>query len=133
MFKNKRIIVVGVDMPSCAELMFEIARQGVAELLLLGRNQARIDEVCQRAQALGVRATTRKCDFVNFTSFALLAKELREEFGQFDFLINGTGNTWVELLPAQTKIRMQSEGAYAVAWVTEQQPLNARQGLDLCV
>ena len=118
MFEKKTVIFVVANDSFCVEFALEIARQGAGKILLVGNEQDMLGGLLEQIREIGGQAVIKNANPADLGAMVTLAKSLEED-ERFDYLINGTGYAFADLLPAKMKMRMCSKGAYAVTWVTD--------------
>ena len=134
MFKNKTAVVTGAGNDCCSEIAISLARQG-ATVVLVDSDKALLDAVQQEIETFGGRAIVRACDCTDLSAVMRLAKEIKEQFGCCDYLVNGSGKENIDVIPAVTSITVISKGSYALGLV-QNNPKTIRfpsQKLDLCI
>ena len=120
MFENKKVILVVTEDSYSAEFAVKITQQGAEKILLVGDNQAILDEVCTRVNEAGGQALTKQCSPTDLDSIVILSKKM-QEVTLYDYLINGTEYEFMNMLPAKTKLRVYRKGSYSIMWTTDSQ------------
>lgn len=92
----KRILITGATSGIGRESAKQLAAAG-HELILVGRNQAKLDDVAAEVGALGAtEVTTLVADFESLDSIRALATQITNRFDRIDVLVNNAGTVYAE-------------------------------------
>jgi retinol dehydrogenase-14 len=92
----KRILITGATSGIGRESASQLAAEG-HELVLVGRNQAKLDEAAAEVRAAGASdVTTFVADFESLESTRALAAQLTNRFDRIDVLVNNAGTVYAE-------------------------------------
>jgi NAD(P)-dependent dehydrogenase (short-subunit alcohol dehydrogenase family) len=86
-------VVVGASSGIGRAIAIGLAEHG-AHVVPAGRRQAKLEEVCCRIQAAGVRTLLQTADATDRQSIEALRDRVLEEFGRVDILVNAAGITF---------------------------------------
>ncbi|MEP2718232.1 SDR family oxidoreductase [Pseudophaeobacter sp.] len=99
--KNKVVVVTGGSDGIGMHICLKLAAEG-CRLAILGRNTARLAEVCSQAQAQGAaEARSYAMDLTDAEALASTAAQIIGDFGGVDILINNAG-IWHKAGPLDT-------------------------------
>ena len=88
--KGKIVVLTGGSSGIGEAAAMRIADAG-GKVLVVARDQAKLAEVRKRITAMGGFVKTYSCDITDYAANDQLAKDILEEFGQVDILINTAG------------------------------------------
>lgn len=88
--KNKCILLTGATGGIGKQLALQLAAKG-AKLILVGRDEHKLNSLAQQIHAKHGEAKTLVADFDNADSTQSLAQQALQQFGQVDILINNAG------------------------------------------
>lgn len=95
---NKTAIVTGGTRGIGRAIVLELAKNGCNVAFNYSKSDDLANELVKEIEALGVRAMARKADVSDFESAKDMVKEVKDNFGQIDFLVNNAGITRDKLL-----------------------------------
>lgn len=87
---GKTALVTGASGAIGRAVALALAARGV-DLLLSGRDEARLEDAAERTRGLGVTARTHAADLATDGAAAALARHLGERFGGVDVLVHAMG------------------------------------------
>lgn len=87
LLENKVAIVSGIGPGMGRDISLAFAKEG-ADVALLGRTQARLDDVGAEVEALGRRALPIVCDIADESACLAAANQVAAELGGIDILVN---------------------------------------------
>jgi 3-oxoacyl-[acyl-carrier protein] reductase len=115
------------------EIAVQLAQSG-ADVAIADVMDADAKAVAEELRGLGVNAAGYACDVSNFDDVARVGKEVIEEFGKVDFLVNNAGITRDKLLLRMSPddwnqvLSVNLTGVYNVVKAFSQNMLKQRQG-----
>ena len=95
---NKTAIVTGGTRGIGKAIVLELARSGCNVAFNYSKSDDLANELVKEIEALGVKAVAKKADVSDFESAKEMIKEVKDEFGQIDYLVNNAGITRDKLL-----------------------------------
>lgn len=95
---NKTAIVTGGTRGIGKAIVLELAKSGCNVAFNYSKSDDLANELVKEIEALGVKAMARKADVSNFQSAKDMVKDVKDEFGQIDYLVNNAGITRDKLL-----------------------------------
>ena len=95
---NKTAIVTGGTRGIGKAIVLELAKNGCNVAFNYSKSDDLANELVKEIEALGVKAMAKKADVSDFESAKDMVKEVKDEFGQIDFLVNNAGITRDKLL-----------------------------------
>jgi len=95
---NKTAIVTGGTRGIGKAIVLELAKSGCNVAFNYSKSDDLANELVKEIEALGVKAMARKADVSDFESAKDMIKEVKDEFGQIDYLVNNAGITRDKLL-----------------------------------
>ncbi len=95
---NKTAIVTGGTRGIGKAIVLELAKNGCNVAFNYSKSDDLAKELVKEIEALGVKAMAKKTDVSNFDGAKVMAKEVKDEFGQIDILVNNAGITRDKLL-----------------------------------
>ncbi len=95
---NKTAIVTGGTRGIGKAIVLELAKSGCNVAFNYIKSDDLANELVKEIEALGVKAVAKKADVADFESAKDMIKEVKDEFGQIDYLVNNAGITRDKLL-----------------------------------
>ena len=95
---NKTAIVTGGTRGIGKAIVLELAKSGCNVAFNYSKSDDLAKELVKEIEALGVKAMAKKADVADFESAKDMIKEVKDEFGQIDYLVNNAGITRDKLL-----------------------------------
>ena len=95
---NKTAIVTGGTRGIGKAIVLELAKSGCNVAFNYSKSDDLANELVKEIEALGVKAIAKKADVSDFESAKDMIKEVKDEFGQIDYLVNNAGITRDKLL-----------------------------------
>ena len=95
---NKTAIVTGGTRGIGKAIVLELAKSGCNVAFNYSKSDDLANELVKEIEALGVKAVAKKADVSDFESAKEMIKEVKDEFGQIDYLVNNAGITRDKLL-----------------------------------
>ena len=95
---NKTAIVTGGKRGIGKAIVLELAKSGCNVAFNYSKSDDLAKELVKEIEALGVKAVAKKADVADFESAKDMIKEVKDEFGQIDYLVNNAGITRDKLL-----------------------------------
>lgn len=95
---NKTAIVTGGTRGIGKAIVLELAKSGCNVAFNYSKSDDLANELVKEIEALGVKAMAKKADVADFESAKDMIKEVKDEFGQIDYLVNNAGITRDKLL-----------------------------------
>ena len=95
---NKTAIVTGGTRGIGKAIVLELAKNGCNVAFNYSKSDDLAKELVKEIEALGVKAMAKKADVSDFESAKDMIKEVKDEFGQIDYLVNNAGITRDKLL-----------------------------------
>ena len=95
---NKTAIVTGGTRGIGRAIVLELAKNGCNVAFNYSKSDDLANELLKEIEALGVKAMAKKADVSDFESAKNMVKEVKDNFGQIDFLVNNAGITRDKLL-----------------------------------
>ena len=89
-FNGKVAVVTGAGGTICSQIAKDLASLGI-QLALVGRSLDKLQKVQDQIAEAGGKAATYTCDVTDQKAVEELAKNVVQDFGRCDFLINGAG------------------------------------------
>ncbi|XP_026740264.1 uncharacterized protein LOC113502777 [Trichoplusia ni] len=86
-FKNKVVVITGGSAGIGATTAVRFAKEG-ANIAIVGRNEARLREVCQKCEKFGVKTLAIKADMSKDEEVKTIVQKVIEKFGKLDVLVN---------------------------------------------
>jgi len=96
--KDKVAIVTGGTRGIGRAIVLELARNGCNVAFNYARSEDLAKTLVAEIESQGVKALAKQVDVSDFEASANMVKEVKDEFGQIDFLINNAGVTRDKLL-----------------------------------
>ncbi|GAA0612527.1 3-oxoacyl-[acyl-carrier-protein] reductase [Virgibacillus siamensis] len=104
MLKGKSALVTGASRGIGRSIALELAKQGANVAINFAGNEAKAQSVVEEIEQLGVKSFKVQADVANGDQAKAMVKEVANEFGSLDILINNAGVTRDNLL-----MRMKEE------------------------
>ena len=95
---NKTAIVTGGTRGIGKAIVLELAKSGCNVAFNYSKSDDLANELVKEIEGLGVKAMAKKADVSDFESAKNMIKEVKDEFGQIDYLVNNAGITRDKLL-----------------------------------
>ena len=95
---NKTAIVTGGTRGIGRAIVLELAKNGCNVAFNYSKSDDLANELVKEIEALGVKAMAKKADVSDFEIAKDMVKEVKDNFGQIDFLVNNAGITRDKLL-----------------------------------
>jgi len=89
-FENKVAVVTGAAGTICSQIAKDLASIGIT-VVLVGRTLEKLQKVEAEITAAGGKAKSFACNVTNQAEVETLAKQVIEQFGKCDYLVNGAG------------------------------------------
>ncbi|MFQ5714774.1 MAG: 3-oxoacyl-[acyl-carrier-protein] reductase [Candidatus Scalinduaceae bacterium] len=96
--KDKTAIVTGGTRGIGKAIVLELAKNGCNVAFNYAKSDELANALVKEIELLGVKALAKKVDVSNFESAKNMVKEVKDNFGQIDFLVNNAGITRDKLL-----------------------------------
>ncbi|MER2088643.1 SDR family oxidoreductase [Sporosarcina sp. JAI121] len=107
--KGRVAVITGGSGILCSEMARELARQGV-KVAILNRNAEKGREIVDSIQEAGGTALAVAADVLDRTSLEQAKKEIVDQFGRIDILINGAGGNHPDAVTDPESYDEQEEG-----------------------
>ena len=95
---NKTAIVTGGTRGIGKAIVLELAKSGCNVAFNYSKSDDLANELVKEIEGLGVKAMAKKVDVSDFEGAKDMIKEVKDEFGQIDYLVNNAGITRDKLL-----------------------------------
>lgn len=92
-FTGRVAIVTGATRGIGRAIALELARRGCDIAFNYAKSAGAAETLTKELEALEVRVLAKQCDVANTESAAEMVKEVKEQFGRIDFLVNNAGIT----------------------------------------
>jgi 3-oxoacyl-[acyl-carrier protein] reductase len=92
--KGKIALVTGGSMGIGTEISLDLARNGADVALTYRKHEKEAKEIADQIKAMGRKGKAYKIDVSEFEAVQKLAKQVLEDFGGIDILINNAGMNW---------------------------------------
>ncbi len=96
--KDKTAIVTGGTRGIGRAIVLELARNGCNVVFNYSKSDDLANALVKEIEALGVKAVAKKVDVSDFEAAKNMVKEVKDKFGQIDYLVNNAGITRDKLL-----------------------------------
>ena len=103
--QDKVAIITGSTSGMGVEEAFRFAKEG-AKVVVVGRNQARLDETCEHIRSNGGECLGVACDITTPEGCRELFNETMRQYGRIDILVNNAGvfDKYVKLLDTSEEL-----------------------------
>jgi len=98
MLNGKNAVITGASRGIGRAIALEFAKNGANVAIIYSGNDAAADEVLLKAEVLGIKAKSYKCDVSDFELSKSVCAEICADFGSVDILVNNAGITRDNLL-----------------------------------
>ena len=92
-FTGRAAIVTGATRGIGRAITLEIAKRGADVAFNFAKSASAAEDLKAELATLGVRGLSFQCDVANTQSAAEMVKQVKEEFGRIDYLVNNAGIT----------------------------------------
>lgn len=92
-FAGRTAIVTGATRGIGRAIALELARHGADVAFNYAKSAEAADSLTKELESLGVRSLASQCDVANTEAAAEMVKQVKEDFGRIDFLVNNAGVT----------------------------------------
>jgi 3-oxoacyl-[acyl-carrier protein] reductase len=92
--EGKVALITGGSMGIGTAISLDMAQNGADVVLTYRSHEAEAQAIAEKIRNMGRRAKAYKVDVSQFEAAQSLVKEVLEEFGQIDILINNAGMNW---------------------------------------
>lgn len=96
--KDKTAIVTGGTRGIGRAIVLELARNGCNVVFNYSKSDELANTLVKEVELHGVKAVAKKVDVSDFEAAKNMVKEVKDEFGQIDYLVNNAGITKDKLL-----------------------------------
>src|SRR5688500_7732487 len=90
-FSGRAAIVTGATRGIGRAIALELAGRGADVAFNYAKSAEAAESLSNQIEALGVRTFATQCDVADTESAAEMVKQVKENFGRIDFLINNAG------------------------------------------
>ena len=92
-FAGRTAIVTGATRGIGRAIALELARHGSDVAFNYAKSAKAADSLTKELESLGVRSLASQCDVASTEAAAEMVKQVKEDFGRIDFLVNNAGVT----------------------------------------
>jgi 3-oxoacyl-[acyl-carrier protein] reductase len=92
-FAGRTAIVTGATRGIGRAIALELARHGADVAFNYAKSAEAADSLTKELEGVGVRSLASQCDVANTEAAAEMVKQVKEDFGRIDFLVNNAGVT----------------------------------------
>lgn len=103
-FEGKSAIVTGATRGIGKAIALELAKRGANVAFNYSKSAEEADKLKAELEGLGVKAIAQQCDVADTEASGEFVKQVKEDFGTVDFLVNNAGITRDQLI-----LRMKEE------------------------
>ncbi len=108
LFKNKTAIITGASTGIGRALAEHLAEAG-CNLALIARNKEKIEIVAKELGKYGVKTKSYACDVSDYERVKTVFSQIKDDFGEVDYLINNAGITFSKPLGKLTIYEFDQE------------------------
>jgi len=92
-FAGRTAIVTGATRGIGRAIALQLARHGADVAFNYAKSAEAADSLTKELESLGVRSLATQCDVASTEAAAEMVKQVKEDFGRIDFLVNNAGVT----------------------------------------
>jgi 3-oxoacyl-[acyl-carrier protein] reductase len=132
--QGKTALVTGASRGIGQAIAFELAKQGVKRLLLVARNQQRLDEIAIDMATMGVEVIPLVVDITDLVRVHVVISQAWRDYGQIHLLVNCAGVAYQapflqsKLPHVQEEIAINLLGMYTVTRIIARRMVSQREG-----
>jgi 3-oxoacyl-[acyl-carrier protein] reductase len=132
--QGKVALVTGASRGIGRAIALELAQQGMKRLILMARDHAKLVEVAQEIEAMGVSAVIVPIDLTKPTAVNIAVAQLWRNYGPIHLLVNCAGiayqNSFLQskLPQVQEEISLNLLGTYTLTHLVARRMASQRQG-----
>jgi 3-oxoacyl-[acyl-carrier protein] reductase len=90
-FEDRIAIITGASRGIGRAISLELARRGCDVILVYAHSTQQAESLVSEVSALGRKAKACQVNVADFAAVELMVKQIREEFGRIDYLVNNAG------------------------------------------